>query len=282
MLRRWLTFSLLPLCFSTSLLLAAPQDEVKSSDTIDVHAKGVAPDEAVGDYKQPQWSAHRPFTTSRAYVIPKGTLEGEVWLKSQSFKDGSPNKHLLQEEVEVGLAHHIQLDLYFNQVNVMKEDGTRMWDYEGTQYELRWALGDWGQIPLNPTLYFEYHPRKNAPEKGEFRLLLADTLAPQWHFSTNLGFEQELWGDELERELVATVAIGTTMFHPSLSVGLEVKNEWVDVKDNRGHYHVETVAGPSFQWRPCEGTHVDFAPLMGVQNDAPRFEAYLIVGTDLN
>ena len=254
----------------------------KTADTIPVVAPSdYSADAKVGSYNQPEWTTHRKFTTSRSYVIPQGTLGAEVWLKAHKYKDDTPNDYLLQQEIEYGLANRIQLDLYINQIN-KEQDGKRKWDTEGVQYEIRWAMANWGEMTLNPTWYFEYHWVKNAPEKGEVRLLLADNLSKDWHFSSNLGYELELWGEERERELVATFAIGTTSFSQTLSVGAEVKGEWVDTKDNRGHMQTETMIGPSFNWRPTRSVHVDFAPLFGLQDHAPRNEVWLIVGAELN
>lgn len=254
----------------------------KAADTIPVVApSSYSADAKVGAYNQPEWTTHRKFTTSRSYVIPQGKLGAEVWLKAHKYKDDTPDDYLLQQELEYGLSNRIQLDLYINQIN-KEQDGKRKWDTEGVQYEIRWAMANWGEILLNPTWYFEYHWVKNAPEKGEVRLLLADNITDNWHFSANLGYELELWGEERERELVATLALGTTSFSQTLSVGAEIKGEWVDTKDNRGHMHPETMIGPSFNWRPTRAVHVDLAPLFGVQDDAPRNEVWLIVGVELN
>ena len=250
-----------------------------STETIEVN--NVQPDRLVGSYKQPEWSAHRLFVGSRTYVIPKNTIEAEFWVKAHTYKDGSPNDYLVQQEIEWGFADHLQFDFYVNEVNAIV-DGERKTEFEGTQWELRWALDDWGVIPWNPTFYFEYHPRKDKPEKAEVRLLLAESIAPQWMASANIGFESELWGEDEEHEIVATLAVGTTALSRAVSLGAEVKNEWVDVAANRGHYQVETMVGPSVQWRPSAGVHIDLAPLFGVQKDAPRTETWLIVGSDLN
>jgi len=250
------------------------------SDTIDVSGKAIVPDALYGSYRQPVWTTRRVFPTTRSYVIPAGNLTTELWIKAHKYRDGTPNDYLIQEEIEYGLPGRIQLDLYINQKNEVR-DGKRLTDHEGEQYELRWAMADWGVLPLNPTWYFEYHARKNNPAKGEVRLLLSETLAPNLHASANLAYEQELWGVAKERELAVTAALGTTAFVSTLSIGAEVKSEWVDTSKNRGHFHPELVVGPSLQWRPTPATHIDLAPLFGVQKDAPQIETWLIVGHNL-
>jgi hypothetical protein len=264
-----------------NVLATSGYAQSKPADTIQVRpSANYSADAKVGSYGQPEWTTHRHFSTSRSYVIPQGTLGAELWVKAHKYKDNTPNDYLVQQEIEYGLSNRLQLDLYVNEVNEVR-DGKRMWDMEGIQYEIRWAMADWGKIPMNPTWYFEYHPVKNAPEKAEVRLLLSDDIATAWHYSANLGYEIQLWGEERERELILTLALGTTALAQNFSVGAEIKGEWTDTKNTRGHMHPETMIGPSFNWRPTRSVHVDFAPLFGLQDDAPQSELWLIVGTEL-
>lgn len=263
------------------------------SDTIDVRPKAkaeVSPDTLEGSYKQPQWSAHRLFTNSRVYVIEEHQVEVEAWAKIQTFTDTNQNYVRYQQEIEVGLGHHLQLDVYVNEHNFYNPDkGKRMYDMEGQQYELRWALADWGALPMNPTLYFEYHPIKNNPERFEFRLLLSDNIAANWHYAANLGYEVDLWGSKdegrPEREIPLDFAIGTTTFNPHLSVGAEVKVEWRDDANTRGHFVQEVDVGPALQWRPTHDFHLNVSPLWGVKdvdkNISPVMETWIIAGLEL-
>jgi len=287
-LQRLRHLSFLFTALGATTALSAP-----ASDTIEVRPKKatvVDPDALDGSYKQPQWTKHRLFTNSRAYVIDENQVEVEAWAKVQTFKDTKENKTTLKQEIEIGLGHRLQLDIYVNEVNKYNADkGKRMWDMEGQQYELRWALADWGQIPLNPTLYFEYHPVKNSPERFEFRLLLSDNLAANWHYSVNLGFETDLWGAKEdgypEHEIPLTLAVGTTALSPQISLGAEIKLEWADGPADRGHYKQEIVMGPALQWRPTPEFHLNVSPLFGVKDvdkgASPVMETWIIAGLEL-
>jgi hypothetical protein len=55
----------------------------------------------------------------------------------------------------------LQLDLY---QNWGIEEGDTV--YRGWSLELRYALANWGKIPLNPTLYGEWNFNDEAPDKG--------------------------------------------------------------------------------------------------------------------
>jgi len=280
--------AIMPLAFAAGIAVAEP-----ASDTIEVRPKRdvqVNPDALDGSYKQPQWTRHRLFTNSRAYVLDEHQIEVEAWVKAQTFKDTHQNKTVFKQEIEVGLGHRLQLDLYVNQKQYYNEEkGKKVFDSEGQQIELRYALADWGELPLNPTLYFEYHPVKNNPERFEFRLLLSDNLAANWHYAINLGYEIDLWGQKQygqpEREIPLDVAIGTTALSPHVSLGAEVKVEWRDGPGRRGHFEQEIDIGPAVQWRPTPTFHLNVSPLWGVKdvskNVSPVLETWIIAGLEL-
>jgi hypothetical protein len=60
--------------------------------------------------------------------------------------------------------------------------------------ELRYALANWGKIPLNPTLYGEWSFNDNAPDVWELKLLLGQTFAHRWNWAANLTYEHENGG----------------------------------------------------------------------------------------
>jgi hypothetical protein len=257
---------------------AAAQTQPAASDTIVVKTGDKSdPDARVGSYNQPVWTTRRPFTTTRAYVIPAGTIETEFWVRHRTFKEMDETETLYQEEIEVGLPGRIQLDFYLNQ----QKKPEKKVDHEGYQLELRYAFADWGVLPLNPTIYLEYHPRKDKPEKAEARLLLSDDMAHGWHYAVNVGYEVELWGEEKEREMLATAAFHTNALSRSVSLGAEVRRDWVDVEENRGHFGTQTLVGPSVQWRPTTAIHFDFTPLFGLEDEGIENQYFAILGIEL-
>src|SRR5262249_8339253 len=79
---------------------------------IDVYGKAPLNEEdRIGDYAQPRWTTHRRFGETRVYVIPKGTVEFEYWFSPELPKDGE-TAFESQYEVEFGLPHRFQIDLY--------------------------------------------------------------------------------------------------------------------------------------------------------------------------
>ncbi len=239
---------------------------------ITVEANGSVTDELIGPYAQPRWTAHRLFPTARAYVIPEGEVDVEYWFRAQTPQHG-PTEFTHMEEVEIGLPGRFQLDFYLVQVH---EGRTNDIDFN-QQVELRWAVADWGKIPFNPTFYIEYANQENAPEKIETKILLADTLAPRWHWATNLVWEHECGGDRTD-EFELTAGISFALLDDKFAIGAEGKFSIENDKFSRSTWAEDIRIGPSFQWRPIPSVHIDFAPLFGVTGNSSKSDIYFVIG----
>src|SRR4051794_37283745 len=87
---------------------APSQDQPKIEDTrhtwvmppVDVFGKApLTEEDRIGGYAQPRWTAHRRFSETRVYVIPRGMVDFEYWLVPERSKDGSTD-FATQYEVE--------------------------------------------------------------------------------------------------------------------------------------------------------------------------------------
>jgi hypothetical protein len=236
----------------------------------------------VGDYAQPVWTVTRRFPTTRVYVLPKGTVELEYWLTTQGqISDDSEPSYESQLEVEFGLGHRLQLDLYlvFGQggydapLGITKE-----------KIELRYAFADWGKLWGNPAVYLEWIRQHEKPQKGEVKLLLGDQISPRWFWGFNLVFERAL-GGESAQEYAATAGISCSAIDNYLGVGIEMRAVAEDVQGARFDFvEKKLLAGPSVQWKPVRGLHIDLVPMFGVEiTDETEgvYTVYLIVGKDL-
>ncbi|MCA9284029.1 MAG: hypothetical protein KDA22_02350 [Phycisphaerales bacterium] len=232
---------------------------------------GLRENELVGSYRQPRWTASRRFPTTRVYVIPEGKVEVEAWARG-TFKNGESEWRFLQE-LEIGLPYRFQLDLYLRQ-DYSTDSGDLLW---GGQFEVRWALADWGVIWGNPTLYFEYITLEGRPDKIEPKLLFGGGLGERWHWGVNLVAELELGGEE-EYEYQVTSALSYTVLDSVFSVGIENILSLTDTKDNRGDFATSFVIGPSVQWRPVPPLTLNIAPLFGVTDDSPELQLWLNMG----
>ncbi len=230
-------------------------------------------DERVGPYGQPRWTTKRLFPTTRTYVAPPGKLEFEHWTRVKVPEKGSATIEN-QYEMEVGLPGRFQLDLYL----VTEKTGTEgELDITEQKFEVRHALADWGEIWGNPTLYLEWVERNADVDAYEAKLLLADELAPGWHWGSNLVFERDVGGD-LANEYALTFGISHPVIDSKLALGGELKIEYSDVHGDRGDYEQAYEIGPSMRWQPFPAFHLDFAPLVGFGPDARDFDLYLVMG----
>ena len=232
---------------------------------------------AVGSYGRPEWTTQRRFAATRVYVQQEPwTVGAEQWVKAQWPKGESAN-YLLQEEISVGFPHRLQADVYENWT--INRDGRVR--HDSIALEGRWALADWGKIPLNPTLYAEWKFRDatQGPDAYELKLLLGEQIAPRWHWGFNAIYEQEVGGARVT-EWAASTGISYTLIDEKLSLGVEMKVETVGEEGDRAKTPIEFDIGPSIQWRPTRNSHLDIVPLIGVTSDSPRVELWVVLGFD--
>lgn len=272
---------LLPLCLALPLPVAhaanPSTDSGRMLPEMVVTDSKLLEEARIGGYNQPEWTGKRRFATTRVYVLPEGQVEFEQWWKGKFPRDSGKATHLFQTEVGIGLPHRLQLDFYGNVEHAPPEGDT---NFIGTQVELRWAPADWGEIPLNPTLYGEWKFNNNGADAYEVKLLLGDELAPRWHWGLNAFFEQEAGGDRAS-ELGLSQALSYTLADRKFSVGAEMKIERASAPHLHGVPDVEVLVGPSLQWLPTSNVHLDFVPLFGTTNDSPDLEAYIVLGIEL-
>jgi hypothetical protein len=269
-IRRALAALAIILCASAASAQDAP---TTSLSRVTVTGNPVSGDTLIGENRQPEWTAHRRFATTRVYVLPPWQVEFEQWWKGKFPREGQP-EHLFQSEIGIGLPYRFQLDLYEN-----VEHGSGGTRHAGTQVEARWAFAEWGRVPLNPALYVEWKFNDSAPDAYEVKLLLGEQLAPRWQWGFNLFYEQETGGARAT-EWGFSQAVGYSPLGSKFSVGLETKFEQTNERGSRGDAEIEFLIGPSIQWRPSSRIHFDLVPLFGTTGDSPRVEAYLVFGIE--
>jgi hypothetical protein len=230
-------------------------------------------DMPVGPYNQPEWTTERAFGASRVYVRPPGTMSfNHFW--TPEFNDGDV-EHSFREEVEIGLPYRFQLDVY---QNWGIEEGDTF--YKGSSVELRYALANWGKIPLNPTLYGEWTFNDSVPDRWELKLLLGQTFCRRWNWAGNFTYEQET-GGERERETAVSSALTYALIDQTLNAGVEMLWERKTSKDTRGDPQNEFLIGPSINVRPTRFSFITVAPLFGTTEDAPNAEVFVVAGINI-
>jgi hypothetical protein len=219
----------------------------------------------VGPYNQPEWTTQRPFSTTRSYVLPPGTMEFEQWA-IPTFPTTGKGRSRFLEELTIGLPCRFQLDVYERwDIDNTGENDKLIWRHEAVQLEMRWAFANWGVIPLNPTLYAEWIQRGHEGEgdKYETKLLLSDSFFHDRLFwGMNFSIEKEV-GGEKEVELQWSQAFGTTIIERKLMGGIEMYYQNNSFQGERGTPANTFVIGPSMQWRPSNRTFLDVVGLVG-------------------
>ncbi len=220
-------------------------------------------EDRIGDYAQPRWTAQRLFPTTRVYVVPAGKVAIEYWNRwnaplSRNFLD--QRKIQSMYEIEFGLGHRLQLDLYL----VTEQDGWKgALQLQKEKIELRWALADWGRIWGNPTLYVEWSREAASPDFVEAKLLLGGKLATGWHAGANLLLERKL-GDNRSHEYGITAGVARTLVDEVLSLGLEAKTSLLDAAGRRGRFgEQQYLVGPSLSYFPLPPMHLLVTLLAG-------------------
>nr|ACO70938.1 hypothetical protein [uncultured Verrucomicrobiota bacterium] len=224
---------------------------------------------------RPEWTNARRFTTTRVYIQKAPWEVGvEQWWRYRYKRDNSSISRLTSE-IEIGLPHRMQLDLYYD----MKVDGDSRAGTEDFAAELRYALADWGKLWMNPTVYAEYKWVNDDADVFEAKLLLGDQLPGGWHYGINFVLEKQLGGDrETEWQIVA--GLSKTLLDGRLGVGIEAKYVNLTGPDFRTDPEHTFLVGPSIQWRITDRIHLDTTALFGLNQESPRNECYIIIGYD--
>lgn len=247
---------------------------------IDVVADGLSEDRPVGPTGRPEWTSARRFSTTRVYLQKSpGEIGFEQWFRGRLYRDGK-NQYRFQEELEIGLPCRMQLDLYQTWFVESEKGETNTW-HQDIAVELRYALADWGKIPLNPTLYGEwkFSMHDDDPDVYELKLLLGEDFG-KLHWGFNAIYEQEVGGARAT-EMAWSQGLSYTMIDSCLSIGVEMSFKHETEKGSRHKPEIKFAVGPSVQWRPTPWSHIDVVPLIGCTKDAPGLEAFVIFGIDL-
>lgn len=236
-----------------------------------VSGSDLAEDKPDGANGEPSWVQNRRFSTTRIYIQQDpGEIGFEQWYRVRTF-DGGDVTQRSQTEVEIGLPYRMQLDIYENAIFDNADD--KGWQQEEVAFELRYAFADWGVIPLNPTLYFEYAVCHEGADGIEPKLLIGDDFGSGWHWGVNFIHERRVWGDS-EAEWGIAGGLSKTIIDSCFSVGIEGK--WTHPEGGPD----EGIVGPTVQWLPTENTHLDLVAMAGVNDSSPNAECWLIFGFD--
>ncbi len=258
-------------------------------------------------HPSPEWTQDRSFTSTRFWRMDPGNFEVQAWLRTRigHAVDGKRGLAtvLWQHEVEIGVAPHLQIDLYENLTMNVDENGHRGIQQEGVQIEARVAIPSYyGQMFGNPVLYFEFHPRRAEPDRVEFRLLMGGAPTKWFYLAVNPYVETNVEATETvtldttgapillkQSKFIADMEFGATAafgFRVSewlrLSGEIKIGADMLGDENNRPHFVGFT--GPGFILRPLRNRYFKIMgtclfALPGTDVRAQEFEPLVIVGS---
>jgi hypothetical protein len=248
--------------------------------------QGIRPSqELIGPYDQPRWTARGRFSSDTdVYVLPPYAFFIDLDYTGTIPKHGE-TQNLFTQEFELGLPHRFQL-AYEN--NFVLQDEHSQVTYQ--TIEARYALADWGKLPLNPTLFGEYHfgvgkdygaaedsgaAAERLPDAIEARLLLGEQFCRNYQWALNLFHEFEMGGDH-EWETGFSQALSYAIRDEYLKVGIEMQFIRRTEADTRSDPEYEFDIGPSLTWKPSEVTRLDCAALFGTTSDSPTLGIFVV------
>lgn len=269
-------------CGALPALAEEPQTAVAVLPEVTV--QGVRPSqELIGPYNQPRWAARGRFSSSTdIYVLPPYEFNIDLDYTGTIPKHGK-TQNLFTQEFELGLPHRFQIAYENNFVLQNEHSQITRQTIEG-----RYALADWGRLPLNPTLFAEYHfgvgkdygeDEDDAPERIpdaiELRLLLGEQFGRNYQWALNIFHEFET-GGEREWETGFSQALVYSIHDEYLKVGLEMQFIRRTDAETRSKPEYEFDIGPSFTWKPSALTRLDVAALFGTTSDSPALSIYAV------
>lgn len=187
-----------------------------------------------GYVPSPVYTQNREFTNARLWVLDPGRYTVEQWWTgsfgaARASPNAHPDDHFFQTEIEMGVAPHIQVDIYANYEFSQNAQGSYVLapgGHTGVAAEVRIALGNyWDQLWGNPTLYFELSSQYHNAPRAEFRLLMGGTVfTPKLLAAFNLAFERNLFRDSasgIDYELKAHFGINYEVVKSVFRLGVE-------------------------------------------------------------
>lgn len=209
------------------------------------------------------------FALTRVYMLAPRQfavrLLGESsWKRDVGFiQEGSPM-------IFAGLPGRLQLSLH--QVSVY-EDGS--FSHNSIVPEVRWALGKYGAIPLNPVVGLGFSMESNPPNTLKGILQLSQPFAEHWLYASNFLYERKT-GGPVEVEYILYNGIRRSV--KNADIGLELKTEYTtQLKPESGFKpFYEWLAGPSFGQKIGKNFTLRINSVFGLNGTSPHNESNVL------
>ena len=219
--------------------------------------------------------APQVFADQRSYVwtyeyktVERGKAELENYFTIstpdiEEFEGKTNAEHRV--ELEVGMTNNFDFAIY----QIFEQPANGNFRYKRYQLRARYKIGEKGQLPLDPLIYFEYKGKPDFSEHGiEFKLVLAKDIG-KLNFALNPVLEFGRKNDEWETKTGYAAGLTYKCIGELLSVGLEAKGS------KNGHYIGPTVSHGEKELWIAVGTLFGYAE---IAEGKPEFQMRMLLG----
>lgn len=228
----------------------------------------------VGTYFQPEWSARRPFPGVSVYVAPAQQFELETVFEDVTTPLGGHHREWSQE-FEVGLGHRLQAAAENTYANFREGMPGLRWREDSLTLSVRYALADWGKLPLNPAIGAGWRLNSGAADAPVGQLVIGGELNPRLHWAADFRYEHQT-GDQRQRELTAATALTYSVTNETLNVGFQA--QWKRSRDAFDPVSRRAELGPCIQYRPIDQLHIDGVLMWGTERGHAIRSVVLSIG----
>jgi hypothetical protein len=158
------------------------------------------------------------------------------------------------------------------------QEGTHrppQWREDALKASVRYALADWGKLPLNPALGVGWRFNSGAPDAPSAQLVLGDELTPRLHWAADFKYERQTGGPRL-RELTAATALTYSVTNETLNIGVQA--QWKRSTEITDPKSIRTEFGPCIQYRPRDQIHLDCVALWGTERSRSVRGIFVSIG----
>lgn len=228
----------------------------------------------VGTYAQPEWSARRPFPGVAVYVAPAEQYELEGGYQDVTTPSGRHHCEWSQE-FEIGLGHRLQAAVENTYANFRDGVPGLRWQEDSLKLSMRYALADWGKLPLNPAIGAGWRFNSGTADAPIGQLVLGTEFTPRLHWAADFQYEHQNGGQQ-QRELTAATALTYSVTNETLNVGFQA--QWKRSQDLADPVSHRAEIGPCIQYRPIDQLHFDGGIMWGSEQHQAVHSLFLSVG----
>ena len=221
----------------------------------------------------PDLSHGRISTLTKSYVISPFSFELEAGYEGAIFQHGLPAQ-LFRQEVEMGLPARFTVGVQ-NQIEHFAGD-TR--DRRFT-IEARYALANWNELPLNPTISAEYRfgLSDGFQDSAELALLISHDFPHLIEWAMNIFVDREFGGKQSTNAGFAqSVEVPLLLPEEKLEAGIEMQYQSGGERIGRRASTKGLAIGPTLAWRPTQNVRFDVSPLIGCSDHVPAVQVFAV------